>query len=98
MNRLILLISALGILLQGATALTVTDMQERGFLSQLNRFYLYAKFDGKVNSIHKDYTVSLYLNDDLCTDAVKTYSQESMLVLGCRYTSSYYKPTITLKF
>lgn len=55
--RLILLT----ILLTISTSVTIVRMQERGFISHLNKFYLYVKFDGVIDRLLVDYKLTLFI-------------------------------------
>lgn len=56
------------ILLPSATPLQATHIESRGFLSQLNRFYLYLQFDAPVDNLLSDYSVDLLLENISCLD------------------------------
>ena len=59
--RTIIVLFCLLLLLQKARAskLAIAKVEERGFLSQLNRFYLYLQFDGAIDTLLSDYSVDL---------------------------------------
>ena len=59
-----LLLSLLSLTL--ASPLTITDIEERGFLSQLNKFYLYLHFNNPIDSLLSDYSVHLLLSNSSC--------------------------------
>lgn len=78
--------------------LRITRIEERGFLSQLNRFYLYLQFDGAIDSLTADYSVDLYLDNRTCLDELKVFTLEKTMALGCQYTESHITPTIKIRF
>lgn len=54
-------LTLLTILIMISTSTAVVRMQERGFLSHLNKFYLYVQFDGVVDRLLLDYRVTLWI-------------------------------------